>query len=680
MKAFRKAGRMIVTIMLTFMLAAVVMPLGVHAASYANISGYTRPDTLVQGSPFVLKGSITSDKIIKRVEIGVVDANQNKWTAQKYDNRFVYSKSFNIAKADMSVRFGQLSPGLYRYRIYAHTTDGKVHIVLNHRFTVVQKTAAGIAASSTPVISGHNTPSDLASGTAFNIKGSISCANNINRIEIGVVNAMTNKWTDQKYDKKVNTKSFNIADAASAVRFDKLSTGIYRYRIYAHTSNGVAILLNHKFTVSASKPAATTQPANNTSGSTTNNTSSNTNTSSTPVISGQNLPSDYTAGTAFNIKGSISCSSNISRIEIGIVDANANRWTAQKYDKTVNTKSFNIADAASSVRFDSVPAGVYRYRIYAHTSSGVTLLLNHKFNVTAAKAPEVTPQPAATNNTASTGVKITGHNLPGTYKVGSSFSPRGTISSDQTITRVEVGIVFAPSGKWTDYKYDKTVNAKSFNIANAASSLKFDKLPGGSYRYRIYAHTSKGVTIVLNHKFYVTPSDKPQKAVNWARSIANDNSFTYGAKPYCHDLGCYFCGTNQRIKPKGYEKTYVCLTFVGAAYAHGAGDPEILARCKKGQLTVSSNNANFTMVSCWMKLGAMRDVPFEDLQPGDVLVDYSEDNGHGHVWMYVSGDTYVDAGYSGWGADTIAVRSGARSYYNECAREDRANYVMRYRY
>ena len=73
------------------------------------------------------------------------------------------------------------------------------------------------------------------------------------------------------------------------------------------------------------------------------------------------------------------------------------------------------------------------------------------------------------------------------------------------------------------------------------------------------------------------------------------------------------------------------------------------------------------------------DLPM-DLQPGDVLVDYSEYNDNGHVWMYVSGDNYVDAGHAGWGADTIAVRSGAKAYYNECARDDSANYVMRYRY
>lgn len=671
MKTFRKAGRMIVVTMIMFMLVAVVIPVGVHAASYANISSYTAPDTLVQGTPFYLKGSINSDKIIKRVEVGVVDANQNKWTDQKYDNRVVFSRSFNIARADPTIKFGKLAPGLYRYRIYAHTLDGQVHIVLNHRFTVTKKTAgASTAVTSTPSISGHNLPSDYTAGTAFTIKGTINCSNNMNRVEVGIVNANLNRWTDYKYDKNINAKSFNLADAASAVKFDKLPAGTYRYRIYVHTSNGVALVLNHRFIVSASKATAT-QPAGNTSGNTT--------AGATPAISGQNLPSDCTAGTAFSIKGNISCANNISRIEIGIVDANANRWTDQKFDRTVNTKSFNIADAASAVRFDSIPAGVYRYRIYAHTSNGVTLLLNHKFNVSAATAPETSHTGASTG---SAGVKITGYNLPGTYNVGNNFTPRGTISSDQTITRVEVGIVFAPTNKWTEYKYDATVNSKSFNVANAASTLKFNKLPGGIYRYRIYAHTAKGVTIVLNHRFTVNPSNKPQLAVNWAKNIANDNSFTYGAKPDANAIGCYFCGTNcgpvRYYKPKGYEKTYVCMTFIGAAYAHGAKDPEILDKCSRGKMTMYETDDNFKVFSCWMKIGACRDLTVEDLQPGDVVIKWSDGNdNNGHVFMYVGGDTLVESTGGGWGAGSIAVKSGAASRLKELS-GNRQNYVMRY--
>ena len=556
MKTLRKAGMLIVVTVITLVLTAVVMPVGVHAAgSYANISGHTAPDNLVQGTPFYLRGTITSNKTIKRVEVGVVDANQNKWTDQKYDNRIVYSKSFNIARADPTIKFGKLAPGLYRYRIYAHTTDGQVHIVLNHRFTVTSKQAANsTAVSSTPSISGHNLPSDYTAGTAFNITGSINCSNTINRIEVGIVNANLNRWTDFKYDKNINAKSFNLADAASAVRFDRIPAGIYRYRIYAHTSNGVTLVLNHRFTVSDAKPSAA--------------------------------------------------------------------------------------------------------------------------------APQQTTTSPAANNSASSGVKFTGYNLPGTYNVGTNFAPVGTVSSDDTINRIEVGIVFAPTNKWTEYKYDANIYSKSFNVAKAASTLKFNKLPGGIYRYRIYAHTAKGVTIVLNHRFTVNPSNKPQLAVNWAKNIANDNSFTYGAKPDANAIGCYFCGTNcgpvKYYKPKGYEKTYVCMTFIGAAYAHGAKDPEILDKCSRGKMTMYETDDNFKVFSCWMKIGSCRDLTVEDLQPGDVVIKWSDGNdNNGHVFMYVGGDTLVESTGGGWGAGSIAVKSGAASRLRELS-GNRQNYVMRY--
>lgn len=632
--------------------------IGVFAAgSTAKISGYTAPSTLKQGSPFYLKGTISATAKIRRVEIGVVDANRNKWTAQKYDNKKVNSRSFNIAKADPYIKFGKLPAGVYRYRIYAHTTDGKVHIVLNHKFYVEKN-----GTSATPVISGQNLPGNFAAGTPFGIGGAISCGVNITRVEIGVVNADINRWTAQKYDHRVNAKTFNIAGAAPEVRFDRLPAGTYRYRIYAHTANGAMLLLNHKFIVSAAQSTAASAPAQTNTGS------------ATPVISGQNLPGDCTAGTAFNIGGTISCGINMTRVEIGIVDAEANRWTSQKYDQKINAASFNIANAASAVRFDHVPAGTYRYRIYAHTANGATLLLNHKFVVRAAEAP------STTGNTAADGVSFTGYNLPGTYSVGANFSPKGIITADSNISRIEVGIIFAPTNKWTEYKYDKAVNSRSFNLANAASALKFNKLPGGIYRYRIYAHTAKGVVIVLNHRFEVKPSAKPQMATNWAKTIANDNSFAYGKSPETNDIGCYFCGTNQKNKPKGYEKTYVCLTFVGAAYAHGAKDPVILDRCQRGKMTMYENDSNFTRFDCWMKIGSCKDLSVEDLQVGDVIIQWADDNGSGHVAMYAGNNSLVEAHTPGWGAGTISVNTGCAERRLRSLSGNKLNYVMRYRY
>lgn len=406
------------------------------------------------------------------------------------------------------------------------------------------------------------------------------------------------------------------------------------------------------------------------------------------ISGGYTSPSKIEAGDSFILKGKIVSNTKIKRVEIGVVNRNTNKWTSQKYDNSgVNAMSFNLVRADKYIKFGKLKEGSYMYRIYAHTyDKKVHIVLNKPFTVVkkaSTKSNKSTKSTLATSSSSKDSTKkvsLSGHNTPPNYNVGRKINVRGTMTYSKRMSRIEIGIVFAPTNKWTEYKYDRRIFAKSFDISRAASTLKFEKLPGGAYYYRAYAHTPDGVKLVINKRFVVKPSKKPHLAVVWARKIANDNSFTYGKKPETSSSGCYFCKTNHRLKPKGFEKTYVCLTFLGAAYAHGAKDPEILKKCQKGKLTMYSNNSNFTKFSCWMKLGKCKELNISDLQIGDIIVDWSDDcSGDGHVWMYAGGDTYVDSEGFGWSADSIAVRKGANSYYKYCKKDNR-NYVMRYRY
>lgn len=177
--------------------------------------------------------------------------------------------------------------------------------------------------------------------------------------------------------------------------------------------------------------------------------------------------------------------------------------------------------------------------------------------------------------------------------------------------------------------------------------------------------------------YAVWTGDGAAAALAWAIHIANDNSFAYGASPATNNIGCYFCGTNQRNKPAGYEKTYVCLTFVGAAYAHGAEDPEILWADQHNKMPMYENNDNFTKFSCWTKLGSCGSLSISDLKPGDVIIEYAADNGSGHVCMYAGNDQLVEAHTPGWGAGTISVNNGAASRLSSLSGNS-SNYVMRY--
>lgn len=410
------------------------------------------------------------------------------------------------------------------------------------------------------------------------------------------------------------------------------------------------------------------------------------------TISKYTAPKKIKAGSSFVIKGKIKSAKTIRRVEAGIVNSKG-KWTKYKYDnKKVNSKAFNLARADRKLRFGKLRKGTYKYRVYVHTADGkVHVVLNRKFRVVSAKKVKKTKvrkaeQPAARENKTvsgekvsddDNGVKLKGVALPPDYYAGDSFDVSGTLTSEEIIKKVEIGIVFAPTNKWTVYKHIFRVNDTSFDIEEAAPFLSFSKLPGGTYWYRIYVHTDSGVTTALNHAFMVTPSNRPQMAVNWAVDIANDESFSYGKMPATCTPGCYFCGTNQKKKPKGYEKTYVCITFAGAAYAHGAGDPEILNECRRGRMTMYENNSNFTVFSCWMKIGSCADLSIEDLQPGDVIIKWDDHNTLGHACIYAGGDELVEASMPGWKANTIAVRGGAAKRLKSLA-GNRKNYVMRY--
>lgn len=402
-------------------------------------------------------------------------------------------------------------------------------------------------------------------------------------------------------------------------------------------------------------------------------------------VTGGNAPTTLVQGKDFKVKGKIKSNKKIKRVEIGVTTKGGGKWTAQKYDKkNLNVKSFNISKANGKLKFHKLKAGTYIYRVYVHTSDKkVKTVINKKFTVKKKSVATVSNNAPSTTTTSSSenGVTLSNYNVPSTYQVGKTLNVKGTISAKENIKRVEIGIVFEPTNKWTSYKYDinLVIPSKTFNIADAASKLRFDKIPGGKYRYRIYVHTASGVKIALNHGFEVKPSGKPLAAANWAVKIANDNSFTYGKVPATSRPGCYFCGTNQKKKPKGYEKTYVCITFAGAAYAHGAKDAEILKQCKSGKMTMYENNDNFSKFGCWMKIGSCSELQVSDLQVGDVLIKWDNNNSTGHACIYAGGNKLVEAATPGFTAKSIKVSESAASRLKSLS-SNKKNYVMRYIY
>ena len=63
-------------------------------------------------------------------------------------------------------------------------------------------------------------------------------------------------------------------------------------------------------------------------------------------------------------------------------------------------------------------------------------------------------------------------------------------------------------------------------------------------------------------------------------------------------------------------------------------------------------------------LGEAKDIPYEELLPGDVILsDENKNHWVHHVWMIADNGDVVEASGGGWGKNSIAVKDNAQKNY-----------------
>lgn len=143
----------------------------------------------------------------------------------------------------------------------------------------------------------------------------------------------------------------------------------------------------------------------------------------------------------------------------------------------------------------------------------------------------------------------------------------------------------------------------------------------------------------------------------WSKIIANDNSFHYGRsteanKKAANHNGCYFCGTQPKVKKnsdiKGWEKTYCCNPFTHAAFAHGGCVPAMLKICQSGKSYGFSAGSGYAKSSLFKQCKPKK---ISDMAVGTVMC-----NNH-HVAQYGGNSEYVEASGYPLGKDDNVVGS-----------------------
>ena len=171
----------------------------------------------------------------------------------------------------------------------------------------------------------------------------------------------------------------------------------------------------------------------------------------------------------------------------------------------------------------------------------------------------------------------------------------------------------------------------------------------------------------------VTSRRNVQASIDWARMIVKDGSYGYG-KGYGGFFTCPYC----KGCTSSSDKKYTCMPFVAAAYAHGTNDP-VLMNGGRHRMYLTDQNYTGEFAKVWGRVGWCKDLKFSDLQPGDVVIKWSDDNAHGHAWLYGGGDIILEStGSAGGPRETTGAERRFNSYANGEGNNPSKNYVMRY--
>lgn len=355
------------------------------------------------------------------------------------------------------------------------------------------------------------------------------------------------------------------------------------------------------------------------------------------IIKDYNKVPTLTVGQSYTIYGLIESKSKMNRVEVGVVSSKTNKWVT-KYDKKISSDYFSISKADPYVKFGKLSVGTYKYRIYAHSGKKVYTVLNQQFTVKAkpSKKKSVKEQQAFLN-------------------------------------RVNVGTI---QGKIAVDGEKGSQTTRAIKLFQQVEGLEVD----GVWGTKTESASNKSISVTGK-----------RKAVNWACSVANDNSFAYGTGQRAHRSGCYFCKTNtgtrkynkekkgepHKVNGHTYTKTYCCNPFVTAAYAHGAKDAQAYKWCHAGS-SWGMTCKEWKKSPYFSTVGACKNVPYSKLKAGDVILSNKNTNGwRHHVWMYIGHGRFVEASGENWKASSISVKSGAKGNYAKYQKHSGC-YVMRY--
>ena len=403
MKYLRKSW---VCLILIFLIG-VVIPTKTEAAeaSTLRIVNATYPTVLKQGQSFTVGGIVKCNYKIKEIAFVIRSTDLNKLYCK---TRILNPKNpYTVgAEVDNAMKFNTLPVGKYRYMIYAKDASGTSKFILDKTFSVTSTGGSTSSEPSTLRIVGATYPTTLKVGSSFNLEGIIKCNYAIKQVAF----VIRSSDKSQLYYKTVVNNPRNpytvTASVNSAMKFNNLKAGNYRYMVYAKDAAGTSkYILDKPFSVTATgKPSGDT----------------------TLRIVSPTYPVSLEIGQGFTVAGTVKSNYTLREVAFAIRSEDLNVL----YDKVIIKNPRNPYIVGSTVdnalEFDKLKEGTYRYIIHGKDASGASKnLLDKKFTV---------------EKGAST-LKITNPHYPVSVVQGTDFNLEGTISSNYNVVSLAFTIL-----------------------------------------------------------------------------------------------------------------------------------------------------------------------------------------------------------------------------------------------
>ena len=447
-----------------------VLPEEYAPADFLSISGNDAIPNIIQGTPLAINGTVKSDfSKITVLTVGVYNAAGEQVIGKTLSPNQV---EYDLQNLNDALPFENLQAGTYQYRVTASNATNQNYIVINQSFVISSDPTVQVEATEDAITieNGSKIP-NITVGTSVSISGIVrSASSNITTITVGVYDSNHKMVTGKNAYPTASV--FNVKKLDDFVDFSELPVGTYTYEITVtngtHTNYTV---VNQKFTVSSSSTATD---------------------DSIKITNNATIP-NIMVGKAVSIRGTVtSAKSNITKITVGVFDANNTLVTGNS--ASPNAKTYNVANMDAAVKFGNLKAGTYYYKVLVTNAAHKNYeAVNQKFIVSESGSSTTTDQIKMTN----------GVTIPN-ITAGKSVSIRGTVTSaTSNITKLIVGIYREDGTSVTG----RTVvpNAKSYDVSKIDPYVKFGGLSAGTYYYKVLVtnatHTNYAV---VNQKFTVS--------------------------------------------------------------------------------------------------------------------------------------------------------------------------------